>query len=273
MVELAPNRRNRLLAEWEFAQGASEVASTPPNLQLARWNVCNLHCVFCRDHRPGSDFPRYRVDDARWSELLELVPRTEVVAFFGISEFLVDPQFFELLELAGRHAARLTIHTNATVCTERHLEAIARYPGGLNLAFSIDAASPEVYRRLRGGDFWQVLENIRKILHCRRERRDLTHSAVSFVITKSSVGEMVGAVWLAKALGVDSISFVRLHEYGGLDWRVQAADGSTFDYREEVCSRFPEEFDRQVAAAHRAAALAGIAADIPAPIGGGAPAP
>lgn len=271
--DLAPNLRNRRLAEWEFAQGATEVASTPPNLQLARWNLCNLHCVYCRDHRPGTDFPRYRVSDGRWRELLQMVPQTEVVSFFGISEFLIDPQFFELLELAGRHAATLTINTNATVCTTRHLEALGSYPGALNLVFSIDAATPEVYRRLRGADFWEVLANVRRILACRAGSRERTHSVMSFVITKTSVGDMVGGVWLAKALGVDGIRFNRLHEYDKLDWRVQAADGSTFDYREEACSRFPEEFDRQIAAVQRAAATAGIAADIPAPIGGGAAAP
>lgn len=267
MPELRPNLRNRLLAEWEFAQGKPAVASTPPNLQIARSNACNFHCVYCRDHRPGNDYPRYRLSDERWRELLALVPATEVISFFGISEFLVDPQFFDLLELAGRHHATLTINTNASVCTERHVAALARYPGKINLVFSIDAATPEVFLRLRGADFWEVLGNVRRLVASRAACRDRTDCILTFVITRSSVRDMVGAVWLTKALGLDGIRFYRLHEYPGLDWRATAADGSTFDYLEETCSRFPEEFDRQVAAARRAAVAAGIRAEIPGPIG------
>jgi MoaA/NifB/PqqE/SkfB family radical SAM enzyme len=264
MPPLRANQENRYLAYWEFIRGRPAVASTPPNLQIARNNVCNFHCVYCRDHFPGNTFPRHHVSEERYRELLDLVPRTDVVSFFGISEFTVDPRFFELVELAASAGATLTINTNGSVCTPRHVDVLARYPGRLNLVFSIDAATPAVFLRMRGADFWRVLANVRDYVRGLAARRDRTSLVFTFVVARSSLADMVPALYLARTLGFDEIRYYLLHEYDGMDWKTVAADGRTFDYRDECVSGFVDEYARARAEVVRAADLLGFGIELPA---------
>lgn len=264
MPTLRPNQVNRYLAYWEFWRGQATVESTPPNLQIARNNVCNFRCVYCRDHFPGSTFPRHHVSEERFDELLALVPRTDVVSFFGISEFTADPRFFELVELAAQAGATLTINTNASVCTTRHVEALARYPGRLNLVVSVDAATPAIFRRLRGADFWQIVANIRAYLRGLEGRRDRSSVVFTFVVMRTNLGDMLPALYLARTLGFDEVRYYLLHEYEGMEWQTVAADGSSFDYRQERVSLFPEEFRRVRADVARAADLLGFPVELPA---------
>ena len=264
MPPLRLNQWNRHLADWEFRRGATEVRSTPPSIQIARNNVCNFRCVYCRDHFPGNDFPRHHVSEERFQELLDLVPRCDVVSFFGISEFTVDPRFFELVELAASAGATLTINSNGSVCTPRHVETLARYPGRLNLVFSVDAATPAVFRRLRGGDFWRVLENLRTYVGGMQARRDRTELVFTFVVTRTSIGDMLPALYLARTLGFDEVRYYLLHEYQGLDWKTVDPDGVPFDYLEERVSTIVDAYRRAHDEVEAAARLLGFRIELPA---------
>lgn len=105
--------------------------------------------------------------------------------------------------------------------------------------------------------------NIVQHLDSSNRQADRTRITVSFVITKDNVGEMVPFVYLAKSLDVDSIQYWTLHEYDGLDWRVETKDGQVFDYRKATTSNFAEEFRRQIEQTRRAAEIVGIDAQLP----------
>jgi sulfatase maturation enzyme AslB (radical SAM superfamily) len=94
--DLRLNQANKYRALWEFAHGIVSVRSTPPNLQIARSNLCNFKCVYCSDHRRDTQIPRTRCEEKTWQNLLGLIPRSEVLAFHGISEFMIDPEFFDI---------------------------------------------------------------------------------------------------------------------------------------------------------------------------------
>jgi MoaA/NifB/PqqE/SkfB family radical SAM enzyme len=256
---------NKYLALWEFVHGVDEVRSTPVTLQIARTNACNFKCVYCSDHRAGNQIPRATISDAVWQELVEIVDRAVVLAFHGVSEFMIDKDFFSIVAGCAAAGSMLSLNTNGSVCTEKHLAALGSYPGTINMNFSLDAAPPEMYGRIRGWDFLRVLVNVRAYVRCCQSRRDRTLITVSFVITRTNVGEMVPFVYLAKALDVDGIHFWRLHEYQGLDWRVDTSDGAVFDYQEETTSNFLEEYNRQIENARRVAEIVGIDAELPHP--------
>jgi MoaA/NifB/PqqE/SkfB family radical SAM enzyme len=251
--EIRPNQRNRYQALWEFAHGIAAVESTPPNLQLARSNTCNFKCVYCIDHRTGNQIPRTQLEGRTWDDLLALIPRSATLAFHGISEFMVDPEFFDIVARCAAAGATLSINTNGSVCTTRHLEVLAEYPGGLQINFSLDAATPETFLRIRGQRFWRIVRNIRTYVERFEARPHKAHVTLSFVITKSSVEDMVPFVYLAKALKVDGVKYYRLHEYEGLDWRIETKDGGTFDYRQETTANFAEAYNRAVESTREAA--------------------
>jgi MoaA/NifB/PqqE/SkfB family radical SAM enzyme len=260
---LRPLHENKYLALWEFMHGVDEVRSTPVTLQIARTNSCNFRCVYCSDHRAGNQIPRTNISDPVWQDLVGVVERAEVLAFHGISEFMIDKDFFPIVERCAAAGAMLSLNTNGSVCTERHLTVLENYPGTINMNFSLDAATPEMFERIRGWDFLRVLENVRAYVDCFKSRRDRTLITLSFVITRSNVREMVPFIYLAKALDVDSIHYWRLHEYHGLDWKVETKDGGVFDYLKETTGNFVEEYNRQIDITRRVAEIVGMDAELP----------
>jgi MoaA/NifB/PqqE/SkfB family radical SAM enzyme len=266
MSELRLNQRNRYRAFWELAHGAARVRSTPPSLQIAKNNLCNFKCVYCIDHRPGNTISRTRLDGAVWKGLLNLIPNSAELGFHGISEFFIDTEFFDILARCAAAGAALSLNTNGSVCTPRHVEALANYPGFLWITFSLDAASPETFLRIRGQDFTRILRNVMTYIDRFESRRANTGIFVSFVINRSSVKEMLPFLYLAKALRADTATYFRMHEYEGLDWAVEASHGGTFNYRQECVGSFAEEYNRELEKVRLAAAALGMNVDLPAPL-------
>jgi len=259
------NQINKYQALWEYSHGVSEVESTPSDLQIGRTNTCNFKCVYCGDHREGNQVPRTNIEGHTLDDMLTLIPRSTQLMFHGISEFMIDPHFFDILQRCADAGAALCINTNGSVCTAKHVKALCDYPGPLTLVISVDAATPEVFSHIRGWHFWRVIKNIKRYVDSFRDQRKAsTFITLSFVITKSSVCDVVPFVYLAKSLGVDSIRYYRLHEYDGLDWQVRTQIGRMFDYREECTEKFVDEYNRRIDEAAKAAALIGLSIEVPA---------
>jgi MoaA/NifB/PqqE/SkfB family radical SAM enzyme len=266
MSGLRLNQKNKYRALWEFANGMVAVKTTPPSLQIARSNICNFKCVYCIDHRVGNQIPRTKNEGETWQRLARLIPRSEELGFHGISEFMIDPEFFDIIRQCAEAGATLSLNTNGSVCTPKHLDALADYPGYISITFSLDAATPETFLRIRGQDFWRIVRNIKRYMEVFEARRDMTWTCLSFVINKSSVKEMMPFVFLAKSLKVDAIKYYRLHEYDGLDWQVEAKAGGIFDYRNERVIKIGEEYNRELERTRQAAEALGISYELPAPL-------
>jgi MoaA/NifB/PqqE/SkfB family radical SAM enzyme len=222
--------------------------------------------VYCIDHRVGNQIPRTKNEGETWQRLQQLIPRSDELGFHGISEFFVDPEFFDILRQCAAVEATLSLNTNASVCTQKHLDALANYPGYISISFSLDAATPETFLRIRGQDFWRIVRNIKSYMNMFEARRNRTWVCLSFVITKSSVKDMMPFVFLAKALKVDSVKYYRLHEYEGLDWQVETKTGDIFDYRNERVAKAGEEYNRELELTRQAAEALGMTFELPAPL-------
>lgn len=266
MSESRLNQKNRYQALWEFANGQSTVRTTPPTLQISRTNVCNFKCVYCTDHRLGNEIPRTKNEGETWQRLLQLIPRSETLSFHGISEFMVDPEFFDIVRRCGEAQVSLFINTNGSVCGPRYVDVLAGYPGRLSINFSLDAATPETFLRIRGSDFDRILRNIRTYIGRFEPRRDRTWLSLSFVIMKSNVGEIPAFVHLAKDLTVHAVKFYRLHEYPGLAWEIPTKAGPLFNYRSECAGHFVEEFNQKIEEARRLAEEYRLYIELPARI-------
>jgi MoaA/NifB/PqqE/SkfB family radical SAM enzyme len=246
MNELRPNQRNKYHAQWEFSRGVAKVATTPVFLQMARSNKCNFKCVYCIEQRPGNEYPRTELTGDTWDDLLTLIPVSETLAFHGVSEFMIDPDFFDIVTRCAEAKAKLSINTNGSVCTPKYIKVLVEYPSPLQVNFSIDAATPETFERIRGWKFERVVANVEVYVRELKARTHPTLLSLSFVIAKSNVGEMQAFLHLAKQLGVTLVRFYRLHEYNELNWRIEAKGGGIFDYREECIGEFTPEYNLEI---------------------------
>jgi MoaA/NifB/PqqE/SkfB family radical SAM enzyme len=108
------------------------------------------------------------------------------------------------------------------------------------ISFSLDAACPETYRKIRGADFLKTVDNIRYLLRRRYEKKQ-KHPLImlNMTIMRENIDEIVPFVDLASELRADAVSFWPLHDYDPArtdNWEVQR-NGWIFSYRRQMPGR------------------------------------
>lgn len=114
---------------------------------------CNSRCVSCDWWRASG------ADDLRLDEIADLagsLPRlgTEVVAFSG-GEPLLRPEVFRAADLFAARGLRLQLLTSGVLLARFAEEVARRFE---RVTVSLDAATPELYRTIRGVSALGVLE-------------------------------------------------------------------------------------------------------------------
>lgn len=148
-------------------------------LQIEPTDFCNLACPMCQPQqgfRPNlhGDLARGYMDPALFRQIVEGIAASDAVFDHVIFQWLGDPclhpELFEMLGFALDHVADragyFRIDTNAILLTRDRVEALiaacARHPlTPVLMVFSLDAVTPETYRRVKGRDrFDLVMDNI-----------------------------------------------------------------------------------------------------------------
>lgn len=162
--------------------------SRPPALAgsylvLETTNTCSLACVHCsvseadHPHHARTGYLPLSTADALFDDLRAVGAHFDTLILFWLGEPLIHPSFGAIYQSALRVAnagvfGKVELHTNAT-----HLGASqVRY--ALNLApvpqvwhLSLDAATRETYRRIKGADRHEVVErNIEGFLDAKAAR-------------------------------------------------------------------------------------------------------
>ena len=256
---------NRYRAMWEFSAGVAAPESGPTSLQIGLSNRCNLQCVYCAEQREGNTFPRLVLSKLARDRLSGVLESADTLGFFGISEFMIEPDFFETVAWCAQRGINLSITTNGTVCTPKHLDALGNFPGYIDIAFSVVAATADTYRYVRGWDFTRLLDNIRRYLDRFAAQPMRRFPAMSFVIMRSNMHEMVPFVHLAHSLGCRMVRFWRLVQIAE-NWNIPAPDGQPFDYQAEMYTLVPDAYNRALDDTRRAARELNMGLDLPGPI-------
>jgi MoaA/NifB/PqqE/SkfB family radical SAM enzyme len=150
---------NIALNERELAARATRLESKPRLLMLVLTNACNLDCIMCGRARAGRTVT-LPLEAAR--KVAELFPHLEAIDWQGGETFIV-PYFKELFQEAARHPGiRHSVITNGLLLDREWAELLART--GTSLTFSVDAASPATYEKIRrGGDFSRLRQSLRLV--------------------------------------------------------------------------------------------------------------
>lgn len=219
-------------------------------LQIEVTSRCNLRCVMCPVTVLGG---RWHSRHLPWTAFLRIArafPQARFVHLQGWGEPLLHPQFFAMVETAKRAGCRVGFTTNGTLlgaAAERVLDA------GVDLvAVSVAGATADTHRAIRvGSDLAQVLDNLRRLLGLRAERRTRRPEVeLFFLMAQTNLAELPAVVDLAAALGVDELVATNL-DY--------VATGALDELRAFGCSPRRAAFGRAVEAARAQAAAAGLA--------------
>jgi MoaA/NifB/PqqE/SkfB family radical SAM enzyme len=132
--------------------------------------------------------------------------RAKWVYLQGWGEPLLHPRILDMVGLAKDAGCQVGFTTNGTPLTLKAGERLLDLRLDL-LAVSIAGASPETHEAIRvGSSFQRVIENVRRFLVLRAERRsEKPKVELLFLMTRTNLSGLPGAVELAKAVGVDEL--------------------------------------------------------------------
>jgi MoaA/NifB/PqqE/SkfB family radical SAM enzyme len=225
------------------------VGSLPRSLYLETTNRCDSKCQTCirtfQTLEPPADLTLERV-----RKIVEQFPVLDRVVLHGIGEPLLNPQIFDIVAYLKTRVATVLFNSDAIGLTEKRADRLIA--SGLDeYRVSMDAATRETYRRLRGVDrLDRVKANVTRLVAVQRAATRATpRVSLWFTASRANLDELPAFVELAAELGVGEVYIQRLVFNGlGLATEANALHGNL---REREQARLAE--------AEALAALRGVA--------------
>lgn len=260
-TDMRPSEANRQLNEREYAARATVLRSRPVSISIETSALCNLKCVMCPRTGPTWDRDGFIGEDIL-AKIEGFLPFALHLQLHGVGEPLLSPAFWRMLDLIRNHGIAFSeVNSNGLLLDDNRIERLVDSDLSL-INISLDAATPETYRRIRGGDFAKVLDNIRRL----RSRRDghgrrLPKIVINMTLMVENIKELPAFVDLACDLDIDGVQAWHLAKgtLSGNDdsWRT-TRDGWTFIYPEQHLSNSPALCNVMVSAALALAAKKGM---------------
>lgn len=162
---------------------------------------CNLQCRMCVGTSGKNAADRFRylgVDDFR--KMLEIAPTVSGITLSsGNSEPLLHPEFEEIIEIARKKQINLDVFTNGLPLTSRRARQMVDSGHVMMVNFSLDAATPQTYQRIRGAEFDRVLKKIEMLNEMKKQAgAELPAISLSFVAMADNIEELPAFVDLAR---------------------------------------------------------------------------
>ena len=112
-----------------------------------------------------------------------------------------------MINILGELGMRVWLTTNGTLLTDRAIGAIHDKTVFDTVTFSFDAATPELYEKLRkGAKLNQALERIKAFVASLDRTR--TTVRINYTAVKDNLCDVIPAIDLWDSLGVDAIGFI-----------------------------------------------------------------
>jgi MoaA/NifB/PqqE/SkfB family radical SAM enzyme len=187
----------------------------PRQVYIEVTNRCNSLCASCPltyDYFLPFE-PKHHLTWPQFRRIVDQLPRIERAVLHGIGEPLLNPHLPRFIAHLKERGAHVLFNTNAVLLNERRGDALCE--AGLDeLHVSLDAATPALYRRLRGIDkFDRIIGNLRAFIaqHGGRERPRVS---LWFVGMHENLDELPDFVRLAADIGVPEVYLQRLVYFG-----------------------------------------------------------
>ncbi len=218
------------------------VDSWPREVWLELTTRCNMvpPCIQCGRSAVGDETCWHDMPAEIWEELLPVLQQARAIGLHGGGEPLLYPRLFDLLGRLDPQRTAVGFNTNGHLLTESNCVKLIEH-GVAWLSVSLDAATPEMYLRLRRTKHLdRVLANIRRLNEIKaRLGSERPRLEVNMTVMGTNLPEMPRFVELAAELGAARVMFQQIKPGGR--WALQAPDGYRFDYEgEELTHHLPE---------------------------------
>lgn len=199
------------------------VSSLPQRYLLCFDRSCNLSCPSCRTHKivhgQGKEFDKATYLTEKLIEDLFSKPHNNVVKLMitGSGDPFASKVYRRLIESingADFPNLQLDLFTNGVLLTPEQWQKLERVHQNIAMiSISIDAATAETYKKVRGGDWSQLMENM-SFLGELLKTGQIKNFETNFVVQKTNYHEMAQFVRLCNSKNVQAINFSPL-----VDWK------------------------------------------------------
>lgn len=194
--------------EWPWARKYSSLLYAPMfmNVEFVAGR-CNLACRMCVGGGGGAAGRFEYMPPEDFRQALIAAPTVSAVTLSsGDSDPLLHPDFEKIIEIAAEQGVYLSVYTNGLPLASRKCRKIVESRTVSAFNFSIDAATPETYRAIRGEDLHRVLNKIDMLRSMKAELGvDVPSVSLSFVAMADNISELPQFVELAQRCGANRV--------------------------------------------------------------------
>lgn len=225
------------------------VRNTPIHIHVEPTTYCNLRCKFCEITSIK------RPCHLRLSQYKHVYDRIRPlkVSLVGLGETLLNPDAIRIIRYTKEQGSQIVTTSNGTLLTREVSRQLVE--SGLDLVkISLDGATKETYREIRGRDcFDMVVENIRVLSEEKQKARSKTpYLRLNLVINRLNLPELGDYLVIAKRLGVDAVFFKLMY--------ITPANEPCRILMEDVS---PQEVGKRLLGAQKVAADIKLATNVP----------
>lgn len=179
----------------------SSYAFTPRSINLDITWGCNLDCIMCSAHQRVSKSSKDNLSPERFEYILKQLPNLRYIDFMGLGEPLMNPHFFELLDIAQSKNIKASVITNGTLMDKNNLNRLK--DNLVKVYVSIDSPSAEKFERIRrGAKLSEVVENIHKL----KKLKPNVSLCILVVLMEDIIEDLPELIRLAKDIEADCIN-------------------------------------------------------------------
>ena len=236
---------NERMALEEFANGVVQLKSSPRMLTIETTSRCNLRCVMCPHGINAVDRPKH-MDESLANKLSSFINQAKHIQLHGIGEPLNSPSFWEMIKLIP-DGCDASINTNLTTPDENKLKRLAD-SNILIINLSIDAATPETYKKIRGANLDICLNNLNTLVKQVKKKSSNKRIYINMTLMKSNIDEVKLFIDLAKEYQVDGVWLWHLNRWSEDEMKRYVVDreGWRFEYSKEGLWNYPELSNQRI---------------------------
>ncbi|WP_429886244.1 radical SAM/SPASM family putative metalloenzyme maturase [Geoalkalibacter halelectricus] len=179
------------------------LAQFPAKLFVEVTTRCNMECFMCMKQTPESGICEGDLNEATFAALKPAFAHLDALILNGVGEPLLHPRLEEMIAAAKaemKPSAWVGFQSNGLLLTEQRAQSLV--DAGLDrICLSVDAASPELFRKVReGGDIHAVDRALTALENAKRNRPESRlEIGMEFVAMRDNLGELPRAIrWAAE---------------------------------------------------------------------------
>ncbi|PLX93923.1 MAG: radical SAM protein [Desulfuromonas sp.] len=190
---------------------------SPSKLFVETTTRCNLGCPMCVKYAPGSDIANDHMSPATFARLEGAFDELQVLILNGIGEPLLNPHLESFIATARRRMPKegwIGFQSNGLLLDAAKADALL--DAGLSgICLSLDALSPETFRRVRqGGEIVAVVDAFSALQQARQTRpEESLQVGVEFVVRQDNLQELPEVIAWAAQQGADFALVSQLMPY------------------------------------------------------------